>query len=113
MVSIDPGRMNVLFTLESLLTSEDGAGGTDTPVWEEVADFWGELIQGAKGNPLRNTEQVFNYSYQVNTYWMPELNMNLERMRLVSDSGKILYIENVQNVDEKNIYAVIYCGNEK
>ena len=113
MVRIDPGRMNVFFTLQTLTTTDDGAGGTDTPVWEDVVGFWGELIHGGRGNSFRDTEQVFAYSYQVNTYWMAELDMNLERKRLVTDSGKTLYIENVQNVEEKNMYAVIYCGNER
>ena len=110
---IDPGKMNVHFILEGLSVSDDGAGGTNTPVWEFVADFWGELLQTGQNNPIRGTEQVFQYSYKVNTYWMPELDVAFERKRLVTDSGKTLYIQNIENVEEKNYYAVIYCANEK
>lgn len=113
MVRIDPGRMNVLFTLQTLTATADGSGGTNTPVWTDSVSFWGELIQGGRGNSLRDTEQVSAYSYQINTYWMAQLDMYFERKRLVTDSGKTLYIENVQNVEEKNMYAVIYCGNER
>ena len=113
MVRIDPGKMNVFFTLETLTSQDDGAGGTDTPEWEKEVDFWGELLQSRRNTFIRDTEQSFPYEYKVNTYWMPELDMNLEKKRLVTDSGKILYIENIENVEEKNMYAVIYCANEK
>ena len=110
---IDPGKMNVYFTLQGLTTSDDGAGGTNTPVWQDVAEFWGELLQSGQSNPFRDTEQVFQYAYKINTYWMPELDVTYERKRVVTDSGKKLYIQNIENVEEKNMYAVIYVAYEK
>ena len=110
---IDPGKMNVMFVLQGLTVSNDGAGGTNSPIWNDVASFWGELIQSGQGNPFRDTEQVFQYAYKINTYWMPELDITYERKRVVTDSGKTLYIQNIENVEEKNMYAVIYVANEK
>lgn len=112
MVRIDPGKFNVHFKLETLSATDDGAGGTNQGEWTCIAEFWGELIQSGRGRSDRDTQFVFAYSYQVTTYWMRELDNLTERARIVTDSGKALYIHNIENVEEKNFVCTIFCGNE-
>ena len=113
MVRINPGNFNVHFTLQTLSATDDGAGGTEQGTWTDVADFWGQLEQSGRGRSDRDTQFVFAYSYQVTTYWMLELDNLTERARIVSDAGKVLYVHNIENVEEKNFVCIIYCGNEK
>ncbi|TVR41539.1 MAG: hypothetical protein EA392_01510 [Cryomorphaceae bacterium] len=113
MVRIDPGKFNVFFTLQTLSVDDDGAGGTNEPVWSDVAHFWGELSQSGSGRGIRDTQFVFDYSYQVKTHYMSELEQLTERARLVTNHGWVLYIDNIENIDTKNFFAVIKCSKEK
>jgi head-tail adaptor len=110
---VDPGKMNVLFELQTLTASDDGAGGTDDPQWTTVRRFWGELMQSRGSKSFRNTEMVIAYDYAIKTYWMKELTMLNERSRVITNSGSVLYIDTIENVNEKNFVAVIGCSKEK
>lgn len=113
---LNPGKLNVFFVLQTLSASQDDAGGTDTPVWTTVAEFWGSMKKNSNSRNMRYTEMVTGEEFTIETYYMrelEELDKLDERARVMTDSGKYLYINHVENVDEMNQVHVISAAREK
>jgi head-tail adaptor len=109
---LNPGKLNVLFTLQTISSDADGYGGTQDPEWTEMGKFWGSLKKQNNNRELAQTAINTNDSYIIHTFYMTELDGLTERARLITDTGKTLYITYVENIDEKNEVHQIFAHRE-
>ena len=110
---INPGNLNVKFKLQTLSTTDDGSGGTDEPVWTNVAEFFGALYNKTGKREMSYTEMVVRDEFMIKTYFMKELPELTEETRLVYDQNKHLYIDYINNIENRNQIIEIHCRREK